>query len=175
MKRALRIAAWIAGGLAAAVLLVVLIGVFLPVRHTVTVERELTASPDEVWAAINGVEQFPDWRPGVDRAERLEPIAGWPAWREHGPDGTLTFAVAAIEPRRRLVTEIVDEGLPFGGRWTYVLDPVGAGTRLTITEDGFIYNPVYRFVSRFFMGYEGTAESYLDALATRVGRGPGRP
>jgi uncharacterized protein YndB with AHSA1/START domain len=169
MKRALRITAWIAGGLAAAVLLVVLIGVFLPVRHTATVERELAASPDEVWAVITGVEQFPEWRPGVDRAERLEPIQGWPAWREDGPDGPITFTIAALEPRRRLVTEIVDEGLPFGGRWTYLLEPVGAGTRMTITEDGFIYSPVYRFVSRFFIGYEGTAQTYLDALAARVG------
>jgi uncharacterized protein YndB with AHSA1/START domain len=168
MKRALRIAAWIAGGLAVAVLLVVLIGVFLPVRHTATVDRELAASPDEVWSVITGVERFSEWRPGVDRAERLEPIQGWPAWREEGPEGPITFAVAALEPRRRLVTEIVDEGLPFGGRWTYLLEPVGEGTRLTITENGFIYNPVYRFVSRFFMGYEGTAQTYLDALEARV-------
>jgi uncharacterized protein YndB with AHSA1/START domain len=169
MKRALRIAPWIAGGLVGLVLLVVLIGFFLPVRHTATVARDLPATPEEVWAVITEVERFPEWRPGVVRAERLEAIDGWPAWREDGPEGPLTFAMAAAEPRRRLVTEIVDEGLPFGGRWTYLLEPTGTGTRLTIREDGFIYHPVYRFVSRFFLGYEGTALAYLDALEARIG------
>ena len=171
MKKAMRIALWIVGGLAGLVLLVVLVGLFLPVRHTATVEREVRGTPEEVWRVITDVEGFSGWRPDVDRAERLEPIGGWPAWREEGPNGPLTFAIAAVEPRRRLVTEIVDEGLPFGGRWTYLLEPSQTGTRLTITEDGYIYNPVYRFVSRFFMGYEGTAQTYLDALETRMARG----
>jgi uncharacterized protein YndB with AHSA1/START domain len=151
------------------VLLLYLVGAFLPARHSVTVTREVAATPDEVWAVITGVEDFPAWRPGVVRAESLEPIGGWPAWREEGPDGTLTFAVAAVEPSRMLVTEIVDEGLPFGGRWTYTLEPTPTGTEITITEDGFVYNPIYRIVSRFFVGYETTADTYLQALAARVG------
>jgi uncharacterized protein YndB with AHSA1/START domain len=149
-------------------LLVFLVGAFLPAGHSVTVARELAAPPEKIWDAITTVEDFPAWRPGVVRAESLEPIGGWPAWREEGPDGTLTFAVAAVEPSRMLVTEIVDEGLPFGGRWTYVLEPTATGTRVTITEDGFVYNPIYRIVSRFFMAYETTADTYLEALAARV-------
>jgi uncharacterized protein YndB with AHSA1/START domain len=163
------IAAWTVGGVLALALLVFLVGSFLPVRHSVTVAREVAAPPAEVWDAITGVEDFPAWRPGVVRAERLEPIGGWPAWREEGPDGTLTFAVAAVEPGRMLVTEILDEGLPFGGRWTYTLEPTPEGTEVTITEDGYVYNPIYRIVSRFFLGYEATADTYLDALAARMG------
>ena len=168
MRRSLRVAAFTVGGLIALMLLVYLVGLFLPVRHSVTVARDVAATPEEVWTVITGVEEYPAWRPGVVRAERLEPIAGWPAWREEGPEGELTFAVAAVEPQRRWVTEIVDEGLPFGGRWTYTLEQTATGTELTLTEDGFVYNPVYRFVSRFFMGYETTAETYLDALAARL-------
>ena len=171
MKKTMRIALWTVGGVAALVLLVVLVGLFLPVRHSATVARDVSGTPEEVWAVITDVEGFAAWRPDVDRAERIEPIGGWPAWREEGPSGTLTFAVAAVEPRRRLVTEIVDEGLPFGGRWTYLLESAPGGTHLTITEDGFIYSPVYRFVSRFFIGYESTAQAYLDALEARMARG----
>jgi uncharacterized protein YndB with AHSA1/START domain len=173
MKRAMRAALWAVGGVLALILVVVLVGLFLPVRHTAVVARDVRGTPEEVWTVITDVERFSEWRPDVELAERLEPIGGWPAWREEGPSGTLTFAVAAVEPRRRLVTEIVDEGLPFGGRWTYLLEPTAAGTRLTITEDGFIYNPVYRFVSRFFLGYESTAQAYLDALEARMARGSG--
>ena len=54
--------------------------------------------------------------------------------------------------------------MPFGGTWTYRLEPTASGTRLTITEDGEIYNPTFRFVARFVLGYEGTMTRYLDAL-----------
>jgi uncharacterized protein YndB with AHSA1/START domain len=168
MKRALRVVAWIAGGLVAGGLLVYLVGLFLPVRHSVTVVREVDGTPEEVWTLITNVEEFAEWRPGVERAESIEPIGGWPAWREEGPEGTLTFVVAAVEPERTFVAEIVDEGLPFGGRWTYALEPTSTGTRLSIIEDGFVYNPIYRFVSRFFLGHAGTAEAYLDALEARL-------
>src|SRR5688500_15132630 len=101
MRNGLRIVAWVAGGAAAVVLLAFLVGLFLPARHSVTVARDVPGTPEEVWAVITGVETFPEWRPGVVRVERLEPIAGWPAWREEGPEGALTFAVAAVEPTRR--------------------------------------------------------------------------
>ena len=58
------------------------------------------------------------------------------------------------------------------GRCTSGLEPTATGTRLSITEDGSVYNPIYRFVSRFFLGYTTTADAYLDALEARmVGRG----
>ena len=47
--------------------------------------------------------------------------------------------------------------------------PTDAGTRLTITENGEVYNPIFRFVSRFFLGYTSTMESVLRALGTKHG------
>lgn len=170
MKRTGRIIVWILGGVAALILLVVGVGLLLPVRHSATVSRVVAGTPEEVWAVITDVESFPTWRSDLVRAERLEPRAGWPSWREEGPSGALTFEMSAVEPAKRLVTSIVDEGLPFGGTWTYVLEPSGTGTLITITEDGLIYSPVYRFVSRFFLGYEGTLVTYLDGLETRMRR-----
>lgn len=170
MQRAGKIVAWGLGGVAGLAVLVILVALFLPVRHSATVSRVVAGTPEEVWAVITDVEAFSTWRTDIDRAEHIEPRAGWPAWREEGPSGSLTFEMAGVEPPKRLVTEIVDEGLPFGGTWTYVLEPSGAGTLVTITEDGLIYSPVYRFVSRFFLGYEGTMVTYLDALEARMAR-----
>lgn len=48
-------------------------------------------------------------------------------WRETGRDGTITYEVDAAEPPRRLVIRIADPKLPFGGTWTYVLEPDGGG------------------------------------------------
>ena len=170
MRRPGRIVAWGAAGVAGLALLAILVALFLPVKHSASVSRVVAGTPEEVWGVITDVESFSTWRTDIDRAERLEPREGWPAWREEGASGSLTFEMAGVEPPKRLVTSIVDEGLPFGGTWTYVLEPSGSGTLVTITEDGEIYNPVYRFVSRFILGYEATMVTYLDGLEARMGR-----
>ncbi len=69
----------------------------------------------------------------------------------------------------RLVTRIADERLPYGGTWTYEVEEDAGGSRVTITEDGEIYNPIFRVVSRFFLGYHATQRSYLRALGAKFG------
>jgi hypothetical protein len=63
-------------------------------------------------------------------------------------------------PDQRLVTRIADKSLPFGGSWTYIVIPRGDSTTLRITEDGKVYNPVFRFVSRFVLGHTATMKKY---------------
>ena len=67
------------------------------------------------------------------------------------------------------MTHIADKELPFGGTWDYRLEPAGTGSRITITENGEVYNPIFRFVSRYFMGHTATIDKYLTALARRTG------
>ena len=153
----------------AAVLLAVAVGLFLPETHTATVSAQVAAPPDTVWAAITSIETFPTWRPGIDEVERLPARAGRPVWRETGTYGTITFEEVAAEPPHRLVTRIADEDQPFGGTWTYELEQEGGGTRITITEDGEIYNPFFRFMARFVFGYEGTMRAYLEGLQDHLG------
>jgi hypothetical protein len=38
-----------------------------------------------------------------------------------------------------------------------------------ITERGEVYNPVFRFVSRFIMGHSATASAFLKALGAKFG------
>ena len=99
---------------------------------------------------------------GLKSAEVTPSIDGHKHFREVSGNGTITYVVESSEPSRRLVTRIDDKSLPFGGTWTYTLSPAeGGGTMLVIVEDGEIRNPVFRFVSRFFMGYDGTIKTYL--------------
>jgi hypothetical protein len=73
------------------------------------------------------------------------------------------------------VARIADTDLPFGGTWTYELKPEGAGTRVTITERGEVYNPIFRFMSRFVLSQTATMEKYLAALTARAaGQMPAR-
>jgi hypothetical protein len=83
--------------------------------------------------------------------------------------GPLTMEVSEMSPPRRLVTTIVGEGLPFGGAWAYSVEPDGTGSRITISEHGEVYNPLFRFVSRYIMGHATTLETYLAALGRKYG------
>jgi uncharacterized protein YndB with AHSA1/START domain len=146
---------------------IAIVGWSLPVKHVASRQRTVAASPDVVWRTITDVDAFPSWRSDVKSVERVG-TAGPVTWIEHGSSGRITFAIDASDPPRRLVTRIADPNLPFGGNWTYELAPAGAGTRVTITENGEIYNPVFRAVARFVLGYEATMTSYLDALEKKV-------
>ena len=148
----------------ALVLVAVGIGFSLPEAHTATSERLVAGTPDEIWSVITDVDAMPTWRPDVDRTESLPDRGGLPVWRESGPTGSMTLQVIELDPTRRMVTRIADEGLPFGGTWTYELEQAGGWTRVTLTEDGEIYNPFFRFVSRYILGYDATMLAYLDGL-----------
>jgi hypothetical protein len=69
----------------------------------------------------------------------------------------------------RLVARIADPNLPYGGGWTYEVSAVDGGTLLRVTERGEVYNPIFRFVSRFIMGHTKSLEDYLNALAKKFG------
>ena len=170
----MRRARWLVGGAGLAAALGVGVwgvGSALPVAHTASVSADLAPPPDVVWRAITDVEAFPAWRPGVDAVERLPDRGGLPAWRERGPSGALLLEVEAWDPPRRMVARVRDPGGAFGGTWTYEVAPRDRGTRLTLTEDGEVYHPVFRFVGRFVLGHERTMRAYVDALERHLGGG----
>ena len=81
----------------------------------------------------------------------------------------MTYEVGQADPPRKLVTRIADPHLPFGGTWTYeIVAGAESGSTLTITENGEVYNPFFRFISRYVMGYTATMDRYLQALQTKL-------
>ena len=148
---------------------VVLVGLMLPVKHEATVSAAVPAAPEAVWAVLTDPASYPKWRGDVTSVEMLPADSGHVAWREQGKNGAISYATELTEAPRRLVTRITDKSLPFGGTWEYVVSPDGAGSRVQITEHGEVYNPVFRFVSRFIMGHTATASAYLKALGARFG------
>ena len=168
----MRIALGVVAGLVALVLTVVLIGWSLPVEHRAVGSATVAAPPGEVFDLVSGVAAYPQWRHGVTRVEVLEADpAGLPLrFREDGSDGAITYEVVERSAPRRLVHRIADPSLPFGGRWTFDIAPAAEGSSMTITEDGKVYNPVFRFVSRFIMGHTQGIERFLADVERRVGQ-----
>ena len=157
------------GSLVAVVLVITLIGMLLPQSHTASVARHYDVAPGDVWALLTTRERFAEWRSDLRGVEQLPAPDGKVRWKEKTKYDAVTMEVAEVVPEQKLVTRIADEGLPFGGTWTFELGRDGAGTLLTITERGEVYNPIFRFVSRFIMGHTATIDKYLAALAARTG------
>jgi uncharacterized protein YndB with AHSA1/START domain len=165
----MKIALLTLAGLAIVVLIVAGIGYTLPVKHSATRERTYAAAPSAVFATITTPADFPKWRRGLKRVEQLPEENGKRMFREIGGDGEIAFRIEESVSDRRLVLRIADKSLPFGGSWTYELTPAADGTTLRITEDGEVYNPLFRFMSRFVFGHHRTIENYLADLEKGLG------
>jgi hypothetical protein len=154
--------------LACLIAVVVVTGMLLPKAHVATRSSRLKYPPEAVWALIAGDQS---WRPDVRRYEKLPDRGGRRTWKETSKHGTITFEMVESDQPRRLITRIADTGLPFGGSWTYQIVPEAGGCSIEITERGEVYNPVFRFVSRFIMGHTASIDAYLSALGKRLEEG----
>ena len=140
----------------------VLVGGLLPREHTVTHAAEIAAAPEIVYATIADLEGMPSWRPGVVQVKRLADEAGRPVYREASVHGPVTYTVQEARPPARLVLGVRAPGI--AGTWAFDIAPAGTGTRVAITEQARIENPMVRFLSRFVTGHGKVMQAYLDAL-----------
>lgn len=144
-------------------------GMFLPPNHTAARTATLAAPPDTVWAVVTDVAKYPRWRSNVDSVEVLQSRDGRLKWRETSGGDRVSYEATAMTRPSQFVARITDRGLPYGGSWDYRILPDGTGSRVTITENGEVYSPIYRIVSRYVTGHTATIDKYLGDLAGRVG------
>lgn len=138
---------WLLIGLAVIVGLVVIaaiVGAMLPRDHVASRTLRLRRTPPEVWLAIT----------------ELTAASSIPA------------DVLERDPPRRLVSRVKETERNFGGTWTIVIAPAPDGSTLTITEAGWVANPIFRFVSRFVIGHHATMDGMLKQIARRFDEEP---
>lgn len=151
--------------LAALVLLMALIGLTLPAGHAASRRARFRQSPQAIFEAISGPGE---WRSDIARSEPDGNKNGRPRWKEYSKRGdAVTYELVESTPPLRRVTRIADENLPYTGGWTFEIAPVAGGSALVITERGDVKNPIFRFVSRFIIGYYGSIDTYLADLAKK--------
>lgn len=144
-------------------------GAMLPVRHQVQGSVTVPQPPESVWKLIAEPEQQSKWRADVVRVEVLPERNSHPVIREYYKNGDkLAFELSTVEAPKRLVRKIVDESA-FGGEWQIDLSPTDAGTSVRITERGEVYNPLFRFISRFVIGHRKTMSVYMVNLYRACG------
>jgi Polyketide cyclase / dehydrase and lipid transport len=150
------------------VLTVVVTGALLPKRHVSSRIARFHASPQQLFALIAGPQ---NWRPDVAECEDIQDGSGRHLQREtNRRHETITYELLAVEPPRSIQRRIATPNLPYSGSWTFVLTPAANGTTVRITEDGEVYNPVFRFVTRFILGETATIDAYLRALGKATGQ-----
>ena len=158
------------GAVLGLVALMALIGAVVPREHRATSTVTLHQPPDSVWRVVRDLGGVPAWWPEIKESVRRPDQNGREAWRQKMSGWDVPLIVIDATPGRRLVTQIdTSAGGAFGGTWTYELAPDSAGTRISVTEAGWIGNPIFRFLSRFIFGYYGSLDGYLTALGKRFG------
>jgi Polyketide cyclase / dehydrase and lipid transport len=156
------------GAILILILLVVVTGVLLPKHHIATRAATYRATPEQLFAYIAGPQ---NWRPDVLHSELDNGPSGQRILRESLRDGSnMTYEITDSVFPRSLTRRILGKNLPFDGSWTYTLTPTSSGAKVRITEDANIYNPVFRFMSRFILGYTGSMDKYLQALGQATGQ-----
>ncbi len=128
------------GSLAALIAIVAICGMMLPEKHTASRMARYRQPPEKLWIAI----------------------------ANYKGDESLGTKVEESDPPRRLVTRVIDPHHNFGGTWTWEIQPASDGSLLRITEDGEVYNPIFRFVSRFVIGHTKTMETALRSFGENV-------
>jgi ribosome-associated toxin RatA of RatAB toxin-antitoxin module len=143
-------------------------GWMLPVSHQASRSAEFRRPPADVYALVADVREYPAWWSEVSKVDVLAETPRL-RFRDHMSTGPVVMAVQEAAPPSKFVTVIDDPDQPFGGTWTFEIVPTpSGGSRLTITERGEIYNPVFRALARFVFGYTGSIEGFLAAAQARL-------
>jgi hypothetical protein len=122
-----------------------LIGYFMPVGHEASRSADFNKPPDQVFALMSDPATYRQWWNGATvKSEVVETVAP-----------------------SKIVTKVVGE-TQFGGTWTIDIAPTPNGSRMTITERGEIYNPVFRVLAKNVFGYTSTMEGCLEAAKKKL-------
>ena len=157
------------GVIAVAVVVIAIAGSMLPVKHHASRRARFGRPAAEVYAVISGP---PEWRPDVKAAGALPDVDGRRRWWEQDAHGKkITYEMLENSPSR-VITRIADTNLPYGGTWTVEIAPTQSGVEVRVTEDGEVYNVIFRFLARYAFGYNGTIETYLRNLGAKLGENP---
>jgi hypothetical protein len=132
--------AYIAGGLVLLVAGIAIIGARLPRNHTARRTLRIARSPADLWPIV------------------MQATAA----------SSVPVDVIENDPPHRLVTRVSASERNFGGTWTIAIVPLPQGSDVTITEDGWVANPIFRFISRFVIGHHATMDALLAGVAKRL-------
>ena len=149
----MRILKWIIGVLIALVLLLVVIGLFLPSTFKVVRTQQIAASPEKVYALVADPRGWKQWSAWNLRDPQMQisysgPPSGTGAkweWKSASQgDGTMTFTAAERPRRVAFALFFPDFGTTSTGEFSF--EPRAGGTLVTWSMNGDMGpNPLYHW------------------------------
>jgi uncharacterized protein YndB with AHSA1/START domain len=170
MLKLVRVLTFVTALLVAMFGVVGIIGFTLPRHHHAASRAFYRTSRDSVWAVIADMQHSPAWRTDVTGVEKLADHDGHAVWKQLANQGPWALELTEVTPPSRLVATVADSSQGYGGAWTYTLADSAGGTVVTLAEDGFVDNPMFRFLARFVFGMNTGQQVYLRDLARRLGQ-----
>lgn len=152
-------------GLVALIVLAWGIGALLEREHRSSRSARIPRAPEEVFALIDDHENAARWRTGLSQVEVIDETR----FIERSGGDALPMRVVERRPPERRVVAIDDPNLGFGGTWTFTLERDGDGTRLTVTEQGFVNPAIMRLFARLLMDPAAAQVQYLRDVGKHFG------
>jgi len=135
---------YVAGGLVVLVVVIAVVGAMLPRTHRASRTLRVKRSPADVWPVVMQTAQ----------------------------GSSVPVDILESDPPHRLVTRVTEAEKNFGGTWTIAIAPAPGGSDVTIAEDGWVANPIFRFVSRIVIGHHATMDGLLKQVAKTLNEEP---
>ena len=132
------------GGAAALIAVVAAMGSMLPRNHKASRTLRVKRPAQDVWNAVTAT-----------TAASSVPVD-----------------IVESTPPYRQVTQVKDTEKMFGGTWTIAIASDPGGSSLTITEDGWVANPIFRFMARYVFGHHATMDGILKQVAKALNEEP---
>ena len=163
----MRIVKWLAGVIVILILLIVVVGFFLPGTFTVVRSTQVAAPPEKVYALVVDPRAWKQWSAWNKRDPQMQieyagPPTGMGAkwtWKSQSQgDGEMTFTAA--EPARRVAFDLYFPDFGTTSKGELRFEPAGTGTRVTWTMNGNMgANPIYHW---FALGADGMVGKDFD-------------
>ncbi|MCL4865358.1 MAG: SRPBCC family protein [Gemmatimonadales bacterium] len=146
-------------------------GASMPREHVAASRIVLSQPIDQVFAVVRNPAALVGTWGDLSQAERVAGPGNREVWEQVVGGDPMRIIITSLRPPTQMVTTIdAPPDAVFGGTWTYQLRPVPEGTEVTLTEAGWIANPLFRVMSRV-IGHHTTLEGYLKALGQHFTQG----
>lgn len=145
------------GGLAALLLLLVLVAYFLPATYRVERAIVINAKPEVVFPLLADLRRWKEWGawqerdPGmkVTYSEKSTGVGAWSAW-ESKTEGSGKMTITAAEATKRVVYLLEFPEMGTSSEGTMALAPAAGGVQVVWTDAGNLgMNPLFRWFGLF--------------------------
>lgn len=140
-----------------------------PREHVATSRITVAKTVEEVWPLVSDLEGQSDWLDGIESVERITNESGREVFVQHGTLGEVPLIIVENEAPHRFATQVDVGEEQWGGTWRWELTPNEGGCTISITEEGWVDNPLMRLVAAHAMDHHQAMDMVLTNLARHLG------